>query len=126
MVKLVSVALICSLLIIYLKSINSDMYSLALIASGIIIVSIGLEYLFNTFELLNELVELSGIDKNTYGILLKITAIGYLVEFGAGTVEDMGLKNLSDKMVFVGKAIIISVSLPIFYSVLSTLYGLLT
>ena len=31
-------------------------------------------------------------------IIFKITAIGYLVEFGADTINDLGLKGLAEKI----------------------------
>ena len=77
------------------------------------------------FSFVNNIVELSGIDKEFYKIIFKITAIGYLIEFGADLVLDMGLKGLSEKLVFVGKIVIFCTSLPIFYSVFNLLIGLL-
>lgn len=124
MVKLVAVVIVCGIIIIYLKSINSDLVPLALLGSGIIVLSYAFSYIYQTFSFLSEIVAFTGITSEYYSIIFKITAIGYLIEFGAGTVEDLGLKSLADKLVFAGKALILVVSLPIIYAVFNLLSGL--
>lgn len=124
MIKLVAIALVCGVLIIYLRTINSELTSLAIIGAGILIISQGFNYLYQTYSFLTDLVKITGIGSQFYSIIFKITAIGYLVEFGAGTVEDMGLKSLADKLVFAGKALIILVSMPILYGVFNLLKGI--
>ena len=52
-------------------------------------------------------------------------AIGYLVEFSAGVVEDFGSKSIADKLVLAGKVIIFAVSLPIIKSLLTLIDGFL-
>ena len=65
------------------------------------------------------------INKEFYVIIFKITAIGYLVEFAADTINDLGLKGLADKLVFTGKILVFSISLPIIYSICNLLVSLL-
>ena len=125
MLKIIAIALICAVIIIYLKSINSELSLLATIGSGIIIIFIAVDYMANTFEFINKLINISGISADFYKILFKITAIGYLIEFGADTINDFGLTSLSNKLIFVGKLIIFNISLPIFYAVFNLLIGLL-
>ncbi len=126
MVKLVVLVLIFAVIITFLKNINSELALIASIVAGIIIISFALDYISDTFNIFNQLVELSAIDKDLFIIILKITGIGYLVEFAADTVSDFGLKNLADKLVFVGKIMIFSISLPIFYAIINLLTRLLT
>ncbi len=125
MVEIVIVSLISSIIILYLKNINSELYVFALIGAGVVILGLALEYLSQTFVLINKIIELSGINKEFYSIIFKITAIGYLVEFGAQTIRDMGLNSIADKLIFVGKIVIFCVSTPILYAVLNLLVGLL-
>ena len=126
MVKIVAIAIACAFIIIYLKSIDSELTSLAIVGSGIIIVSIGFSYVYQTYSFLVDMVNLTGIDAIYYNIIFKITAIGYLVEFGAGTIEDLGLKSLADKLIFCGKMAILVVSTPIIYAVFNLLNGLMS
>ncbi len=125
MVKIVAVALLCACVIIYLKSINSELTLLVTVASGIILLSFAFTYLTNIFSFFNKLAELTGIDNELYKIIFKITTIGYLVEFGAGILNDFGLNSLAQKLIFAGKIIIFTVSIPIFYAVLNLITGLL-
>ncbi len=125
MLELTAITIICAIIIIYLKSVNSELALLATIASGVIIISAVFSYLPDTFSFINELIEMTGIDREYYVIIFKVTAIGYLTEFGAGIVEDFGLKNLSDKLVVAGKITILTVSFPIIYAVFNLLKGLI-
>ncbi len=126
MYKIILIALVCAVLIIYLKNINSELAILAEIMSGIILIFYSLSYLKTTFSFFNELISLSGLDDKIFGIILKIIAIGYLIEFGASTIEDFGLKSLATKLIFVGKIIIICMAMPIIYAVFNVITGLLT
>lgn len=117
MVKIVLLALLLGLIVFYLKSINSELFSLGLIASGIILVFISLNYISATFDFVNEIVNLTGVNKEHYYIIIKIIAIGYLIEFASSSLEDLGLKSLSVKLIFLGRIIILSLSAPIIMGV---------
>ena len=121
MIKVVAIAIICATIIIYLKSINSDLTLLATVASGIIILWFTISYLDSTFSFLNRLSELSGLDDGTLSVIFKITTIGYLIEFGADIIDDFGLKSLSNKLILVGKLAILSVALPVFYGIINSI-----
>lgn len=125
MVKIIAVALICGCIILYLKNVNSELALLATIASGVILLSFLVEYVFNTITFFNQIIEKTGIDKNFYSIIFKITAIGYVVEFGSSTLNDFGLTGLSSKLQLIGKIAIFSVSIPIIYSIINMISGLL-
>jgi stage III sporulation protein AD len=125
MVKIVGFAIVAALIIVYLRSINSELFSFAIIAAGIIIIIFAFEYLVLTFNFFNKLIDLTGIDKEFYKIIFKITGIGYMVEFAAETINDFGVKGLSEKLVFAGKVVIFSLSLPILYAVINVLSGIL-
>ena len=58
-------------------------------------------------------------------IIVKIVAIGYLVEFSAGVIEDFGSKSIADKLILAGKVIIFAVSVPIIRSMLELIGGFL-
>ena len=106
MIKIVVIAIVCGIIVLYLKNSGSELTMPALIASGVILISLSLGYIMQTFSFLSEIIDISGINKETYAILLKITAIGYVVEFGSGTLQDFGLNSLADKLSFIGKFII--------------------
>ena len=125
MFKIVAIALTCAFILIYLKSVNSELFGVAMLGASVIITVLGIEYLSETVSFFDSLVTLSGLNAKYFAIILKIIGISYVVEFGAGIVEDLGLKSLSDKLVFVGKLAIITAAMPIIYAVFNLLVGLL-
>ena len=125
MIKILSIAILCTIIVVYLKEINSNLAIPALIVSGIIVIVFSLNYLKNSFELVEKIIEMTSIDNKIVTSILKITVIANLIEFTALTIEDFGLKSLSEKLIFCGKIIIFSISAPIFYSVFELIIGLL-
>lgn len=124
MLKIVAIAIVCGIIIIYLKNLNSELVPLVILASGIIIVFLGLNYLTASFQFINEIISKSNLDNEIINIIFKITAVGYVIEFGADTVEEFGLKSLSNKLVFVGKLIIFVLSVPIISAVFDVVSSL--
>ncbi|MBE7061528.1 MAG: hypothetical protein E7382_03190 [Clostridiales bacterium] len=125
MEKVVVLTIIFAVIILYLRSINGELAMLTGICAGIIILFYAFSYLSEVFSVIDRMIELTGIDRDMYKIIFKITSIGYLVEFGADTVSDFGLKSLADKLVFVGKIMIFSISLPIIYAIINLLSGII-
>ncbi len=125
MIQIVFISLIFAIIILYLKSINSELTILATIASGIIIISCSLEYLTDIFSFMDQIIKLTKIDKGFYKIIFKITVIAYLVEFGSGIIADFGIHSLADKLQFLGKIVIFAISLPVFYTILNLLIEIL-
>ena len=125
MVKIVALVIILAILCYYLKSINSEIFPISLIASGIIILSLAFNYLGQAIDIVNKISYLTQVNQEVFLIVIKITSVAFIVEFGAGIVEDLGLFSLSSKLVFVGKIIILNLSLPLIYSIINVLVGLL-
>ncbi len=123
--QVILIAIICAVITLYLKGVGSEFYVFVLIVSGIIILSLVMEYLSSIFEFINYLITLSGIEQEYYIIILKITSVAYLVEFASETINDMGIKGLADKVVFAGKIVIFYLSAPIFYAIIRLLTELM-
>ena len=119
MIKFVAVALLLGVIIVYVRAVNNDFTSIALLGASVILISFSFSYVSEIYDFINRIIELSNIDSSYIKIIFKISAIGYLVEFGAGLLEDFNLKSLGDKLVFVGKLIILATSLPLIYGVLN-------
>lgn len=125
MVKILSIAILCTIIVVYLKESNSNLAIPALIVSGILVIIFSVKYLTASFEYINKIIEISTIDNKIIKSILKITVIANLIEFTALTIEDFGLKSLSEKVIFSGKLIIFTISAPIIYSVFEIIVGLL-
>lgn len=125
MLKIVACAVVCALILIYLKSVNSEFFAVALLGAGVIITTFGIEYLSESMAFINKLVSNSAINTTYFSVILKIVGIAYIVEFGAGIIDDLGMKSLADKLTFVGKAAIFIAALPIINAVFNLLLGLI-
>ncbi len=125
MVKIVAVCILFAIIIVFLRNINSDLTILVAIMSGIIMLYMSIDYLQYTFEFFSSVINLISVDAELIKVVFKVTTIGYLVEFGAGIIEDFGLKSLSDKLVFVGKLAMLCVSLPVIYAFFNLIMELL-
>ena len=126
MLQLVGIALVGGIITVYLKTINPELAMMSLICTGIIIVVTAFTYLSETFDLFRKIAEISNVDQTLLKIIIKIVGIGYVIEFAAGILEDFGVKSIADKLVFAGKIIILTVSVPIFYALINLLVGLVT
>ena len=69
--------------------------------------------------MLYDLVEKSGINSSFLVIILKVTGIAYLGELGKNICTDAGQSAIATKLEIAGKILIVSISLPIFTSLIS-------
>lgn len=125
MIKIIIFALCCAFLIVILKNVNSEFYNLAIICSGIILLLTAVDYLSETVLFIQKIKNLSNINNGILKIIFKIVGIGYLTEFASSTLIDFGLDSMSKKIIFVGKIIILTVSIPLFNSLLELLNQLI-
>ena len=123
--KIVLLAVVFSVILYFLRNINSDVFVPALICTGVILLTYSVSYLQEVFDFVNSIVEMSKLDAGYYKIIIKIIGLSYLIEFGASTIEDIGYKSIADKLVLVGKIMILVIALPIFYGIINLLGSLI-
>lgn len=122
--KIVAFAIISAFLIILIKEQKPEIALLLTIISSIMLLIFALDKISGIFELLEELVSKSGINKEFLKIILKVTIIAYIVEFGKNICLDAGQSSIATKLEMAGKVIIVVLSLPIISSLLNILTGL--
>ncbi|MBQ9513480.1 MAG: hypothetical protein IJR66_00660 [Clostridia bacterium] len=125
MIKIVITAILFAGIIMYLKSINSELAILTTVIASLMLISKIIFYLEDTISFINRLFESANIDSGIIEVILKITGIGFTVEFASDILEDFGLKSLSNKLVILGKLIILSVAFPVIYSFYNVILSLL-
>ena len=111
--KIIAVGLISALIIICLKSANSELAAPVSIASGLLILLMTVSYVKEFVSFFKDMANVAGLDDGIYKIVLKVLAISYLSEFASGAVEDLGQKNLSEKIQFASKTIMIVLAMPL-------------
>ena len=113
LIRIIGVGLVTAIAAILLRSTKPELSFAVTVAGCVIILIFSLDILWSTFGIFEQIGEQTGIDNSLIRIILKIIAIGSLVDFAAGVVEDFGSKSVADKLVFAGKVIIFTVSVPI-------------
>lgn len=76
-------------------------------------------------NLLKDLSSKANINSEFLGIILKITGIAMLTEFAVSICQDSGESSIANKIDIGGKAMIITISLPIISSLLETILKVL-
>lgn len=123
--KIIAVGLISALIIICLKSANSELAAPVSIASGLLILLMTVSYVKEFVSFFKDMANVVGLDDGIYKIVLKVLAISYLSEFASGAVEDLGQKNLSEKIQFASKTIMIVLAMPLLKNLIEKVVALL-
>ncbi len=122
--KLVGFAIISTVLVVLLKEQRKEIALILSIASGVCIMLFAISKLGEIVDMLNMLVEKSGINKDFLVIILKITGIAYMVEFGKNICQDASQNAIGVKLEMAGKVIIVALSLPLISALVNVLAGL--
>ncbi|MBQ8298784.1 MAG: stage III sporulation protein AD [Clostridia bacterium] len=118
--QIVAFALVSTFIIVLLKQYKSEYAFLATIVAGGIILFFSFSKLEMIITLIENLINKIGIDKEFFEILLKITGIAYLIDFGANVCKDAGESAIASKIEFAGKLIIVTMSIPILTTLIET------
>lgn len=119
LVRILGVGLVTAVAAILLRGTKPELSFAVTIAGSVVILLFSIDLLSQTFDIFRQIGEKTGIDSSLIKLMVKVIAIGYLVEFAAGVVDDFGAKSVADKLIFAGKVIIFSVSLPVLQTLLS-------
>lgn len=95
------------------------------IVAGILILAIVFTKISSIVELLNNLASKASINSEFLKLLLKITGIAFLTEFAVSICKDTGETAIASKIDIGGKAIIMSLSIPIIGGLLETIIKVL-
>lgn len=123
--RLIAMALIIAVLCYYLKSVQSQLYIPALVAGGATLLFYAGTYLYGALGIFAEITQKAEVDTQLLSAVIKITAVCYLIEFACSLIEDFGIKSISDKLLFVGKIIVLCLSAPIFEALFETVISFL-
>ncbi len=123
-IKIIGVALVTAITSIILKVTKPELSSVTLITGGIIILMMICDALKETVALLENISSMAGIDGYLIKIIIKIIGVGYLVEFSASLINDMGFVSLSNKLIFAGKIVVLLLSIPIIEGVFGVVNSL--
>ena len=125
-IKVIMIALIGVILIVILKTLKRDDISLLLIIIvSIIIFTYILVKINGIVDLLNNLIDSSGVNKGYLTILLKVTGISYIIELASSICKDCGVSSIATKLEMFGKVSIIILTIPIITSVIEVILNVM-
>ena len=84
-----------------------------------------INYLTPIVSMVENIVSKTSIDSSYIIVILKVTGIAYLIEFGKDICIDAGQNSIANKMEIAGKIIIASLSVPVITSVFEVVEKLL-
>lgn len=111
--QIAALGIISTVIVILLKESKPELSMLLGVGTGILILVLLLDGLFDIIYTFYDLAALTGLDKGIFASILKIIGVGYITEFSSNICADAGNKSVGDKISFAGKIIIMLLALPI-------------
>lgn len=117
--NVVGFVIVSLLLIIILKEIKPEIALIVTILSSVMLLAYAIFKLESIISVLNDLVNKAGINANYLLLILKVTAIAYIIELTKNICIDAGSSSLATKIELVGKVAIITLTLPLFTTIIT-------
>ena len=124
-IKIIGVGLCALIIIIVPKQYKPEFAIYISILAGAIILAMSVANISGVINLMKDISSKANINSQFLGIILKITGIAILTEFAISICKDSGETAIANKIDIGGKAIIITISLPIISSLLETILKIL-
>jgi stage III sporulation protein AD len=123
--KLCCIAVITAVCALILQSHKSELVPLCLTAGGILLILYAFDYIAESIEFIKNFSEQTGIDNSVLRLIFKIVGVGFLIEFTASSVKDLGFGSIADKLVLCGKLIIFVMAIPVLKSMFEIILSLI-
>lgn len=121
-----AVGVITAFLSLILKSYKKELALCVSIAGGIVILLLILPLIKQAVDAIENISVLTGINNSYISLIIKVTALAYAAEFGAGIAKDAGENALAMKIELCGKLVIFSVCIPTLISLIETVTRLIS
>lgn len=124
-VKVCVFCIIAVILITIVREQNKSIASMISIISGIIVMIYVVSNIDGIFNILDNLTSISKVESKYLSLILKISGITYLIEFGKNLCIDASESALGTKLEMAGKVMVVTLTLPILTEILEQIVGLL-
>lgn len=124
-IKIIGIAFIALIIIVILRQYRPEFVIYVSILAGAIIILMSIDKLSGIISLLNNIYSKTKANNEFLLILLKITGIAFLTEFGVSVCKDSGETAIANKVELGGKIMIIAISIPIISALLETIIKVL-
>jgi len=116
-VKIVIIGICGTIFSIILKKDRPEFSLILSVCASFLIFMLVVPYLESFVLMAENITNQAGIKADYIKIMFKIIGISYLVQFGAELCRDCGENSLATKIEMGGKAIILSLTLPVIYQI---------
>ncbi|MCX7903952.1 MAG: stage III sporulation protein AD [Caloramator sp.] len=124
-IKVVAIAFIASVLILFIKEDRPEYAVHLSIVTGLIIFFMMMSKLTIVIQAIQQIAIKANIDYTYLSIVFKIIGIAYLASFGIEICKDSGQSSIASKIEFAGKILILILSLPIMLAVIDLIIKIL-
>ena len=124
-VKIVGIGLVATIIIIILKQYKPEFALYVSLIAGMLILFLVLDKLAGVINILTSLSDKASINTQFLGLILKMTGIAILIEYGTSICKDAGEQAIASKVELGGKIIIVAMSIPIISLLLETIIKIL-
>lgn len=118
-------AIVAVILILTIKSKNSEIALMIGIACSVIILLAVLSQAVSVINTVNNIIAVSQISTSYIVILLKVIGICLLTEFAVNTCKDAGSQSIAGNVSLAGKIMVTVTALPLYTDILNTVLSLL-
>lgn len=120
-IKIIGIAFLALIIIIILRQYKPEFVIYVSILAGALILLMSMGKLTGIINILKNISSETSINGEFLSILIKITGIAFLTEFGVSVCKDAGETAIASKVDLGGKIIIIAISIPIISALLETI-----
>ncbi len=117
--KIVGIAMAGVVLSQLLRQYKPELAIAIPVLASVLIIGACTEHLKVVLEMVEDIAKRAGIEPEYMKIVLKITGVAYICQFAADISRDSGEGAIAGKIELGGKIIILTLSMPIVYSLLS-------
>lgn len=116
--RIIGIGIIGSILSLLIKRHRPEMAMAVPILTSVVILMMCIPYLSTVISAFEDIADRADIEFSHMRTVIKIIGVSYICQFGSDICQDAGEKTISSKIELGGKIIIITLSMPIIYSLL--------
>ena len=117
--RILGICMIATLLSLLIKKQRPEFAMLIPITAAAAVIAVVAPYFSSIIYQFRDIAESSGVDIQYMEIVIKIVGVAYLEQFASEMCRDCGENAIASKIEFGAKIIIVAMSLPIVYRLLS-------
>lgn len=111
--KITAVGVVGALLSVTVKAYKKELSMAVAIATGLVITGMVLLYMEDVFDTFSSLIEKTGINREYFSIILKVTGIAYISQFAAELCRDAGENAIALKVETAAKIAVVLLTIPV-------------